>query len=399
MTLTNSFMLFGSIEQEPRILWISPTVYDILGYEPEELIGAPVYTIVSPDGQSDIKEFRKECFVNDLIASQTVLRLRRKDGRTFPSVGLANICYDFTAEVITTLDPGAKPPMPWRAHSIKMNRRTAQKKEEFERMKRHQKAFAGSAWNYQAMEPEARVCLIINRFTRNLIVMYASAACENVLHVDPDEITGNPILLYIRSDDMAPFVEQVDLVKSMSAVSQMRFWFQAPDWPEEIPCEAIIVGTTDGIMVVVRECRPFVRKKLIASRDQFENRSRGSPVSSRRTRPYASPSASKPYASPSSHLHGSFGPRRSPMRNVSGSFTGNNQPRMSEEMAAPKKFGYQEVVAHDYEECVDVDDEVEKVVRGMAVSKLVDNDVVEGNQASGPNVADQVPWNRGTYRK
>src|SRR5688500_6657987 len=110
-------------------------------------------------------------------------------------------------------------------------------------MKRHHQAFAEDSWDHQALEPEARVCLILNRFTRNLVIMYASSACEKVLHVDPDHITGRPILLDIRADDLAPFVEQVDHARTTTVISQMRFWFQSPNWPTEIPCEAIVFGS------------------------------------------------------------------------------------------------------------------------------------------------------------
>ncbi|KAF9932297.1 hypothetical protein BGZ65_004531, partial [Modicella reniformis] len=134
------------------------------------------------------------------------------------------------------------------------------------------------------MEPEARVCLIINRFSRNLIVMYASSACEKVLRMDPDQLTGQPILLYIRADDLASFVEQVDVIKRTTVISQMRFWFQSPNWPREIPCEAILIGSADGVLAVVRRCKPFFRKRRIVGREQFEASDWGSSASSSWTR-------------------------------------------------------------------------------------------------------------------
>ncbi|KAG0006189.1 hypothetical protein BGZ65_009122 [Modicella reniformis] len=136
------------------------------------------------------------------------------------------------------------------------------------------------------MEPEARVCLIINRFSRNLIVMYASSACEKVLNIDPDQLTGKPILLYIRADDLAPFMEQVDVIKTTTVITQMRFWFQSPNRSREIPCEAILFGATDGIVAVVRRCKPFVRKYFIRSKGQFEAGSQGTSWSSGSTGPY-----------------------------------------------------------------------------------------------------------------
>lgn len=149
------------------------------------------------------------------------------------------------------------------------------------------------------MEPEARVCLIINRFTRNLTVMYASSACERVFHVDPDQLTGKSILLYIRADDLASFVEQVGLIKTSTAISLLRFWFQSPNCPREIPCEAIMFGTADGIVSVVRRCRPFIRRHYLGSREQFESAStRASSFSSCWERPYSSSPASSFSSSP-----------------------------------------------------------------------------------------------------
>jgi PAS domain-containing protein len=107
MAPTNSFIIFGGISQEGRTLWVSPSVYDILGFEPEELIGRPGYELISPDDHADLKEFRKEYFINDLIASQMVVRFKRKDGPPLSGVGIVSFCYDFTVAVITALDSGA----------------------------------------------------------------------------------------------------------------------------------------------------------------------------------------------------------------------------------------------------------------------------------------------------
>ncbi|KAF9366461.1 hypothetical protein BGX34_002334 [Mortierella sp. NVP85] len=196
-----------------------------------------------------------------------------------------------------------------------MTRMVGSKKEEFERIKRHHEAFAGNSWDHQVMEPEARVCLILNRFTRSFIVMYASSASEKVFHIHPDDLTGKPILLYIRADDLAPFVEQVNLIKSSSAISQMRFWFQSPNWPREIPCEAIIFGAADGIVAVIRRCRPFVRKHLLGSRELYEARSGNSGWSTQRYYSYGLSPASSYSTSPVAYSR--YGPKSpSPPRNI-----------------------------------------------------------------------------------
>jgi len=103
--------------------------------------------------------------------------------------------------------------------------------------------------------------------------MYASSACELVFRVDPDKMVGKPFLLYIRADDLAPFVEQMNLVGSTDTITHMRFWFQSPNWPREIPCEAMLCGAADGMIAVVRRCKPFVRRHLIRDSDHIESKS------------------------------------------------------------------------------------------------------------------------------
>ncbi|KAK3825267.1 MAG: hypothetical protein J3Q66DRAFT_436381 [Benniella sp.] len=316
-----NFISFHDLSPEARILWASPTVYDALGYEPEELAGKCGYDLVYPEDYSEGKEFHKESFIHDLVASQLIVRYKAKDGRPVPCLCVVSLCYDFAVNSTTVLNSGAESYQQRQVYSTLMARSAGSKKEEFERMKRHHQAFAANTWDHQLMEPEARVCLILNRFTRSFIVIYASSACEKVFHMDPDDITGKPILLYIRADDLAPFVEQVNLIKSSTAIAQMRFWFQSPNWPQEIPCEAIIFGAADGIVAVVRRCKPFVRKHLIGSREQYETHSQYSSRSSgsfRWSQQYSSSSGSASSASPSPSTYNSCGFKPvTPPQNVS----------------------------------------------------------------------------------
>ncbi|KAI8358110.1 hypothetical protein B0O80DRAFT_495885 [Mortierella sp. GBAus27b] len=395
MALPDSFIAFCDLSPDARILWISPSGYSLFGYEPEDVVGKPAFEVIYPDEHADVHQFLEEYTANDLIASQIVIRYLTKDGRKILCALLGCVCYDFAVYVLKVQDPDVEKRIGRWAHSTTMNRRMGSKKE-FEGMKLHHQA-SENAWNNQAMEPEARVCLIINRYTRGLTIMYASSACEKVLHVDPDDITGKPILLYVRSDDLAPFVEQVDLAKTTTTISQMRFWFQSPNTRQPIPCEAVIIGTSDGIMALIRKCKPFVRKHFIGSQEQYENQSQGSSVSTRWTAssysstlvpgPSESPSAS-PFARPNDGYSGPGTP--SPSRNVPREALnririvelddeGPSQRAESNDdcTEASKALPFQEVVVQDYHEEEDSfeDDDVDTVVRGVAISRLDDNNV------------------------
>ncbi|KAF9151814.1 hypothetical protein BG015_006196 [Linnemannia schmuckeri] len=134
---------------------------------------------------------------------------------------------------------------------------------EFERIKRHHKAFGANTWNPSTLDPEPRACMILNRFSRNLGIMYASPSCQLIFKIDPDKAIGKPLLVFLRADDLAGFVEQAELAKSSNVVTHMRFWFQSPSCRGEIPCEAMMFGAADGLVAVLRRCRPFMRRQAI----------------------------------------------------------------------------------------------------------------------------------------
>ncbi|KAF9982304.1 hypothetical protein BGZ65_003015 [Modicella reniformis] len=384
MFQADNFISFHDLTPEAHYLWASPTIYDVLGYEPEEVVGMRAYNYIFSDDIADSRTAHKENLINDLVASQIVLRYKDKDNRPVYCACVFSLCYDFIVNCATMLDPGAEAYVQLRAHSSAMTRLVGSKKEEFERMKRHHEAFTANTWNHKVMEPEARVCLIINRFSRNLIVMYASSACEKVFHMDPDQITGKPILLFLRSDDLASFVEQVDIIKTSTAITQMRFWFQSLNWPQEIPCEAIIFGSADGIVAVVRRCKPFVRKHYIGSREQFGAGAWSDSFSSDYIQSYGSSSSSLASSISASPLSPSFGSycSKSPShpRNVSRNASRatlnririldlayekarpltilpEDDPRLIHEgIAAEEIPGFKELISQDYEEADDEDD-------------------------------------------
>ncbi|KAF9426348.1 hypothetical protein BGZ94_006642, partial [Podila epigama] len=135
---------------------------------------------------------------------------------------------------------------------------------------RHHEAFGLNTWNPNSLEPEPRACMILNRFSRNLGIMYASPSCQIIFGIEPDQVTGKPFLLFIRADDLAVFVEQVDIAKASNAVTHMRFWFQSPKVRHEIPCEAMLFGAADGMVAILRKCKPFYRKKLITQEGEWQ---------------------------------------------------------------------------------------------------------------------------------
>ncbi|KAF9286380.1 hypothetical protein BGZ68_002951 [Mortierella alpina] len=265
MFLVDNFISFHDLSPDGCFLWASSSITACLGYEPEEIIGIPAYDVIHKDDIAYVKVTHQENVLNEMVGTQVILRFKHKNGSYVPCMVIFSLCYDYIVTCSTVIDQAEGTIRKLSAHSAAMTSLVGSKEQEFERIKRHHKAFGINTWNPNGLDPEPRACMILNRFSRNLGIMYASPSCELIFKLEPEEIVGRPFLLFIRSDDLATFVEQVDLAKSTNAVTHMRFWFQSPHCLREIPCEAMLFGAADGMIAIIRRCKPFVRRHLLTA--------------------------------------------------------------------------------------------------------------------------------------
>ncbi|KAF9951163.1 hypothetical protein BGZ72_007242 [Mortierella alpina] len=260
MFLVDNFISFHDLSPDGCFLWASSSITACLGYEPEEIIGIPAYDVIHSDDIAYVKVTHQENVLNEMVGTQVILRFKHKNGTFIPCMVIFSLCYDYIVTCSTVIDQAEGTIRKLSAHSAAMTSLVGSKEQEFERIKRHHKAFGINTWNPNGLDPEPRACMILNRFSRNLGIMYASPSCELIFKLEPDEIVGRPFLLFIRSDDLATFVEQVDLAKSTNAVTHMRFWFQSPHCQREIPCEAMLFGAADGMIAIMRRIRNLDRE-------------------------------------------------------------------------------------------------------------------------------------------
>ncbi|KAF9938394.1 hypothetical protein BGZ67_000236 [Mortierella alpina] len=267
-----SFIYFADLTPDAIVLWASDSIEDCLGYAPEEVVGITAYNFLFKEDVPVTRTSHQEHLLNDFVASQAILGYLRKDGgRTLVEV-VYSTCHDFITCCVIVLEAEDTTYMAKLQHNASLTFNRTSRSKQFERLRRHRTAFKAGTWDTSDLLLEPRVCVILNRFTRSLDVMYASPSCELLLHIDSQEIEGKPFLLFIRADDLASFVENMDVAKSTNIISHIRFWFQSPHWPQEIPCEALLVGTSDGLVLIMQLCRPFVRRRLIGSMRHYDAR-------------------------------------------------------------------------------------------------------------------------------
>ncbi|KAF9329393.1 hypothetical protein BG006_007499, partial [Podila minutissima] len=107
MFQVDSYISFHDLSTEGRFLWASPSITDCLGYDPEELVGKPSYSIIYPDDIPLTKVAHQENLMNDLVASQIVVRFIGKDGRPIACVSNFSLCYDYIVNCTSLVDTTA----------------------------------------------------------------------------------------------------------------------------------------------------------------------------------------------------------------------------------------------------------------------------------------------------
>ncbi|CAO3573027.1 unnamed protein product [Mortierella alpina] len=265
MAPSASFIYFTDLSPEAYILWASDSIEDCLGYTPEEIAGMSAYSLLFKEDISVSRSSHHETVLNDFAASQAIIPFRRKDGgRTLVEV-VYSTCHDFIICCVIVLEVDAPTSGAKMQHNPSLIFNRTLRSRQFDRLRHHHTDSKTGRWDAGELLLEPRVCMVLNRFSRSLEVLYASPSCEFLLHINAQVIEGKPFLLFIRADDLASFVESMDIAKSSGLISHIRFWFQSPHWPQEIPCEALLVGTSDGLVLVMQLCRPFVRRRFIGN--------------------------------------------------------------------------------------------------------------------------------------
>lgn len=78
------------------------------------------------------------------------------------------------------------------------------------------------------MEREPRAALILNRFTRNLTIMYATDVVTQILGLRPDELVDRPFYDCIQSNCIDEAERCLESAKANESIAYLRFWYRDP---------------------------------------------------------------------------------------------------------------------------------------------------------------------------
>lgn len=103
MFQVDNFISFHDLTPEAHFLWASSSITTCLGYEPEEIVDTPAYTVIHPDDISYVKVSHQENMMNEMVGTQIALRFKAKDGSWVPCMALFSLCYDYIVTCSTVI--------------------------------------------------------------------------------------------------------------------------------------------------------------------------------------------------------------------------------------------------------------------------------------------------------
>ncbi|ORY05093.1 hypothetical protein K493DRAFT_311083 [Basidiobolus meristosporus CBS 931.73] len=257
--MERNFIAIYDLSPERKILYLSDSVYDVLGYTPDELIGQSGFCLIPEEELPGMQTYILYQEINDSIISLLYGHSRTKTNQLIPIEAAASCCYNMVTCVIAQVDPNS--------HSAKARAAAA---ESVVYIDDHPNGMFKGAWKVQGSsvkelpdpdiptEPiklEPRACMVLNRFTRKLTIMYCSVPASFILGINPTKCTGGSFVSYLHPEDSDYVVQEIDRVKSTSCVAQTKFRFISPT-KGVIPVSLTVTASCDGLIAVLQSAAP-----------------------------------------------------------------------------------------------------------------------------------------------
>ncbi|KAK9717446.1 hypothetical protein K7432_006203 [Basidiobolus ranarum] len=254
---------FAFIEQnmEPRFLYISNGITELLGYRPDELVGQKFIDYCHPDQAVSMRLFSVYTLVRDIFLSGSTFHIKHKNGTWVNVEAMGCCCYTKRVIRIVPVDQfkphkkvdewfefslrGDVSVKNWRqSHEILLN-------ELQQRLMRNVDI---------PINPEPRVCFVLERSKDHPVIMYASPSAEFLLGVQSGELTSNQLTAYLHPDELPTLVDRMKQVQDDATVSMTVLHFFSPTltW---VKLDAVFWATQESLLLVVRSYKPKTHQR------------------------------------------------------------------------------------------------------------------------------------------
>ncbi|CZR62291.1 uncharacterized protein PAC_12188 [Phialocephala subalpina] len=234
--METTFMTIHNLSAEANILYASESIVDILGFQPEEVVGRSCFDYFHPDEVFGARVVHNRGVQMDKAAVLHYARIINRDGEWVGCECVFTIVYQVLVACTSIYKGDAKNER--RAIEAPAIRRLFASSPRDPRYHMLEHLSSKFRTPPQASLLEPRAALILNRFTRTLTVMYATDAVRGILGVSPDQLKEKSFYECMQENCLPDAIRCLESAKANDSIAYLRFWYRDPrregDFEEEM---------------------------------------------------------------------------------------------------------------------------------------------------------------------
>lgn len=226
-------MTIHNLTPDANILFASDSIIDILGYHPDEVQGKSCFDYFHPEEVPFARSVHSRGVLLDKAAVLHYCRILSRDEQWVSCECCFTIVHDVLVACTSIYRRGERSQR--RAIEAPQIRRIFSCSPRDPRY--HMLEHLSPKFKMPPMEREPRAALILNRFTRNLTVMFATNAVSSIFGLRPDQIKNKSFYRCIQENCLPEALKCLESAKANDSIAYLRFWFRDPrdeeDFDEE----------------------------------------------------------------------------------------------------------------------------------------------------------------------
>lgn len=243
-------MTIHNLSREANILFASESISEILGWEPEEVVGKPWFEYF--DKNHDNTPLARQATSQGVhlekaaVIYHASIQQKDRDEHGKPKFVKCECVFTVVHDVLVACTSAYDKDQEHLDHletireSIKketskslVKRFTAPPKDLRYHMLENL-SFKFRVPNTDVSTREPRAALILNRFTRSLTVMYSTDAIEKVLGISKEYMVGKSFYECIQQQCLTESIAAIESAKGNDSIAHLIFWCRDPRHPHEI---------------------------------------------------------------------------------------------------------------------------------------------------------------------
>ncbi|KAH6856771.1 hypothetical protein B0I37DRAFT_426224 [Chaetomium sp. MPI-CAGE-AT-0009] len=219
-----TFMTIHNLTPDANILFASDSILDILGYQPDEVRGKSAFEYFHPDEVPFARSVHSRGVLLDKAAVLHYARIVAKNGQWMSCECCFTVVHNVLVASTSIYFRGERSER--RARDAPQIRRMFSSSPRDPRY--HMLEHLSPKFKMPPMEREPRAALILNRFTRNLTIMYATDAVAQILGIRSDELLEKPFYECIQPNCLDEAERCLESAKANESIAYLRFWYKDP---------------------------------------------------------------------------------------------------------------------------------------------------------------------------